>query len=190
VLDRLTALLTHWATRRNVLLFVALFLVMNAVLLPLATARLSVLSGGAAPLDSRMSYTPDQAYAVLEAYGPAGRDFDLNAELTVDLVYPIVYGLFCSLAILYFLQRFATGRPALARLALVPFLAVLVDYLENASLIVLLLTYPQRLTAVAALAGLLTTTKWVLLGLSLVLVAASAAGALLARRQPVDPAPQ
>ena len=186
--DRLTALLASWATRRNVLLLVALFIVMTAVLLPLADTRLSVLSGGAGPLDMRFSYTAAQAYATLDAYGPAGREFDLNTELTVDLLYPIIYGLFCSLAILYFRQRWGPAHPALARLALLPFLAVLADYLENAAVIGLLLIYPDRLPPLAVAASLLTSAKWLLQGLSLALVAASAAGALLARRQPMKPA--
>jgi hypothetical protein len=94
---------------------------MNAALLPLASARLAVLSGGMRPLDNLFTYTPAQAYSALAAYGPAGRAFDLGSELTLDLVYPLIYSLFFCLATLYFLQRAAPSRPALARLALIPF---------------------------------------------------------------------
>lgn len=188
MLNRLTSLLNGWATRRNVLILVALDLVMNAALLPLAAARLSVLSGGVGPLDALFSYTPAQAYSALAAYGTAGRTFDLSLELTLNLAYPVVYSLFYSLASLYFLQRAAPGRPGLARLALLPFLALVADTLKNAGLIVLLLNYPAQLTAVAALTSLLTTTKWILQGISLAILAASAVGALLARRQRPNPA--
>ena len=153
MLDRLTALLSGWATRRNVLLVVALDLIMNAALLPLASARLAVLSGGIGPLDNLFTYTPAQAYSALAAYGPAGRAFDLSSELTLDLVYPLIYSLFFCLASLYFLQRTASNRPALARLALIPFLALAADYLENAGLVALLLNYPTRLSALAEVTG-------------------------------------
>ncbi len=188
MLDHFAALLTRWATRRNVLLLVALDLMMNAALLPLASARLSILSGGVGPLDSRFGYTSAQAYAALTAYGPAGREFDLRSEVTLDLVYPVIYSLFFSLATLYFLQRAAPGRVALARLALLPFAALVADYLENAGLILLLVTFPTQLPALAAATGLLTTAKWILQGASLVLLGLSAVGAILARRQRVDPA--
>jgi hypothetical protein len=189
VLNRLTTLLSGLATRRNVLLVVALDLVMNAALLPLASARLAVLSGGMRPLDNLFTYTPAQAYSALAAYGPAGRAFDLGSELTLDLVYPLIYSLFFCLATLYFLQRAAPSRPALARLALIPFLALAADYLENAGLIVLLLNYPAQLAVVAAATSLLTSLKWVLQGLSLALLAVTALGALLARFQHVAPMP-
>jgi len=187
VLNRLTALLSRWATRRNVLLVVALDLVMNAALLPLASARLAVLSGGMGPLDNFFAYTPAQAYSVLAAYGAAGRAFDLSSELTLDLIYPIIYCLFFCLASLYFLQRAAPGRPNLARLALIPFLALAADYLENAGLIALLVNYPAQLVAVAEATSLLTTLKWLLQGASLALLAVSAMGTLLARFQRVTP---
>jgi hypothetical protein len=189
VFDRLTARLTGWATRRNVLILVALDLVMNAALLPLASARLAVLSGGVGPLDAQFGYTPALAYADLAAYGPAGREFDLGAVLAVNLAYPVIYGLFFSLASLYFLQRAAPGRPALARLALLPFLAAVADYLENAGLIVMLLNYPVQLAALAQATSVLTTSKWLLQGISLALLAVSAVGALLARAQPANPTP-
>jgi hypothetical protein len=188
VLNRLTTLLTGWATRRNVLLVVALELVMNAALLPLASARLAVLSGGVGPLDNLFTYTPAQAYSALAAYGPAGRAFDLGSELTLDLVYPLIHSLFFCLASLYFLQRAAPSRPGLARLALIPFLALAADYLENAGLIVLLLNYPTQLGAVAAATSLLTSLKWLLQGLSLALLVVAAIGTLLARRQRATPA--
>jgi hypothetical protein len=188
MLNRLTVLLTGWATRRNVLIFIALDLVMNAALLPLASARLANLSGGVSPLDTHFTYTPSQAYSTLAAYGPAGRAFDLGSELTLNLAYPLINCLFLSLASLYLLQRAAPGQPLLSRLALLPFLALTANYLENAGLIVILLNYPTQLTAIAEITGLLTATKWVLQNLSLALLIGAAVGALLAHRQHANPA--
>src|SRR4051794_37001343 len=101
LLDRWTTRLGAWATRRNVLLVVALDLVMNAALLPLASAQLAVMSGGVGPLDNLFTYTPAQAYVALAAYAPAGRAFALTTELTLNLVYPLIYSLFFCLTSLY-----------------------------------------------------------------------------------------
>ena len=73
-------------------------------------------------------------------------------------------------------------------MALIPFLALAADYLENAGLIILLGNYPTQLSWVAVVASLLTSLKWLLQGASLVVLAFSAAGALLARFQRVTPA--
>ena len=188
MLNRLTTLLSGWATRRNVLLLVALDLVMNAALLPLANARLAVLSGGIGPLDNLFTYSPAQAHSALAAYGPAGRAFDLASALTLNLVNPIIYSLFFCLASLYFLRRVAPTRPGLARLALIPFLALAADYLENAGLIVLLLNYPNQLTVLAVATSLLTSLKWALQAISLVLLVIAAIGTLRVRFQHVTPA--
>jgi hypothetical protein len=188
VLNGLTDRLGQWATRRNVLVLVALELLMTAVALPLAQARLQALSGGAGPLDPRFSYSPAEAYAALGAYGPAGRDFYLRVALTAGVAYPIIYSLFFSLTITYFLRRQGTARPALLRLALVPFAAMIVDYLENVCLIALLLSYPARLETLAQVSSLLTSAKWILEAVSLALLLLSGAAVVITRRQRPDPA--
>src|SRR5258708_19329741 len=112
----------------------------------------------------------------------------LGSAVRLGVGYPLIYSLFFCLASLYFLARAAPSRPGLARLALIPFLALAADYLENAGLIVLLLNYPAQLGAVAAAASLLASLKWLLQGLSLALLVVVTIGALLARRQRVTPA--
>ena len=189
MLDRLTDRLGQWATRRSVLVFVALELLLTAVVLPLAQARIQALSGGVGPLDLRFSYTPAEAYAALGAYGPAGREFYARVDLTAGVAYPIIYGLFFSLTITYFLRRQGAARPALLRLALVPFAAMIVDYLDNVCLTVLLLSYPARIDTLAQVSSLLTSTKWILEAASLALLLISGAAVVILRRQRPDPAP-
>jgi hypothetical protein len=189
VLDRLTDRLGQWATRRNVLVFVALELLMTAVVLPLAQARIQALSGGVGQLDLRFSYSPAEVYAALVAYGPAGRDFYVRVDLTADMAYPIIYSLFFSLTITYFLRRQGAVRPVLLRLALVPFAAMIADYLENACLVALLLSYPARIDTLAQVSSLFTSIKWVLAAVSLALLIISGAAVVILRRQRPDPAP-
>ena len=187
MLERLTARLRQRATRRTVLILLALNFMMNAVILPLAGARLQAFSGGVGTLDVRLAYSPAQAYAALAAYGSAGRQFYLLIELTADVVYPIIYSFFFSLAILFFWQRGGGRWPILARLALLPFAGLLADYLENAGLITLLLNFPAQLPTLALLTSLFTSIKWFLAGLSLLALLLSVASAMLARLQKPNP---
>jgi hypothetical protein len=188
VLDHLTDRLGQWASRRNVLVLVALELLMTAVVLPLAQARIQALSAGAGPLDLRFSYTPAEVYAALAAYGPAGREFYARVAITAGVAYPIIYSLFFSLTITYFLRRQPAVRQALLRVALVPFAALIVDYLENGCLVALLLGYPTRIDTLAQVSSFLNSTKWILTVVSMALLILSAAAAVIMRRQRPDPA--
>jgi len=184
------ALLSRWATRRTVLILLALELLFNIAVLPVAEARIKAGSGGVGPLDLRPGYSAAQAYSAITAYNEDGRAFYLLIELTVDLVYPVVYSLFFSLTILYFLKRTAAERPGLARLALLPFGGLLCDWAENAGIVTMLLTYPAQQPVVGRLTGLLTSLKWIFAALSLLAVIFALGSAVLARlRQPPPVAP-
>ena len=153
--------LQGWATRRNILFLLAVFVVINAGLLPVIGARLEALSGGVGPLDLMAAYTPAEAYAALAAYGEEGRLFYLLTALTLDLIYPLVYGLFFTLTIVYCLRPVLPAAHTLQRAALLPLVGMLADYVENAGIAWLLLNYPNRLDGVAAFTSTVTTIKWI-----------------------------
>jgi hypothetical protein len=177
LLDRLE----RHATRRNVLLLLAMFLVINAGLLPLAGERLEAYSGGVGPLDLRPAYTADEAYTSLAAYGDEGRRFYLLLLLTVDLIYPVVYSLFFSLTIVYCLRQVLAADHTLQRAALLPWVSLLADFVENAGLAWLLLNYPNRLDGVAVLTSTVTTIKWIFTITFMAATAAGLAGLVLRR---------
>ena len=110
----------------------------------------------------------------------------LLIELTVDVVFPLVYGLFFSLAIGLVYQRSFAPASAMQRFIAVPFLATLCDYLENVGIVLMLLFYPQELGAVALLVRPLTLLKWLFTIISAVLLLVGL-GALLARRRVAPP---
>ena len=175
MLNRPIQLLTRLATGKNILICLGLFIAFNAVIFPLAGARIQALSGGVGPLDLQFSYTPETAYEMLAAYGE-GRTFYVLIEMTADVVYPVAYSLLFGLLITYLFQRGFPGNAALQRLALLPFGAMLADYLENAGIVTLLLSYPSQLTALAQATSFFTTAKWTLVGATLALAVVGLAG--------------
>src|SRR6266536_2801210 len=92
--DGVISRLSRLATRRTVLILLALDLLLNVVVLPVAEARIKSGSGGVGPLDLLPGYSAAQAYSAMTAYHEDGRAFYLLIELTVDLVYPVIYSLF------------------------------------------------------------------------------------------------
>jgi hypothetical protein len=173
----------HWATRRNILLALALFVILNAGILPVAGARIESYSGGIGPLDLRAAYTADQAYTALAAYGDAGRQFYLLTLLTVDLLYPLTYAVFFSLTIAYCLEPVLPPEHTLRRAALLPWVGMLADYVENAGLAWLLLNYPHRLDGLAAFTSTATTVKWIFAISSMAATAAALVALVVQRRR-------
>jgi len=173
------AKLTNWKT---VIVLIVLILPFNVFIFPARSAKLRELAGKNVPtIDSMFAYTPTQVYDVISDYGEQGRQHHAVTELTADLLYPILYSLLLSLlATLVFRRAFATTS-FMQKLWRLPFVAALTDYGENATVVTLLLRYPQKLTGVAWAASLFTTAKWALVGVSFILVVIGLVALLIKR---------
>jgi hypothetical protein len=169
------------ATRQRVAVLMVIFLVLFLVVFPAALNRLKEFSGGVGLIDTQFTYTPDQAFQMVSAYGPEGRPLYILTTLTADLLYPLDYSLLLALLlILLYSQAFPVSRLIHAGVWL-PFITGAMDLLENACVVTLLATFPQPLPWVAQAAGLFTPLKWIFLGVSLLLVLVGFIGLLVAR---------
>ncbi len=128
---------------------------------------MAVLSGmgGASnlpPLDTRLWYTPADVSAVMNALSPAQRDLAARAHLTLDVLFPLTYGLLMALL----LARTWPGR----RLWRLAGAVVVADLMENTLLATLFWTHPRYLAALVPLAALWTAVKWALVALTVLLI--------------------
>ena len=115
---------------------------------------------GQPALDTRFGYTPEDVTDFLKKICPKGRRLYAATQLTLDLVFPLVYGAFLGRILV------SVFRTELARyLLLIPLLAVAADWSENVATAILALNFNGEaappLLAYAA-AGY-TLTKWILL---------------------------
>lgn len=140
------------------------------LILPGSEALLQSDSDGVGPLDLFFFYTPEQAYAVVAAHGNAGRVFYRNFELTIDILYPIVYTLFLSLFISWLFQRGFAAGSKVQRLNLMPFGAWFFDLLENLGIVAMLSVYPAQPVLLAWVTAVFTIVKWMFAGASVVLM--------------------
>ena len=116
-------------------------------------------------LDGRRWYTPEQARAFFEAIGAGGRRLYAATQLTLDVLFPLVYGaLFAALI----LRVYPPGRAVY--LAHVPLLGTLADLLENVTTAYLALRFDGRPSQVARVAAVFTLSKTVLFVLSVLLI--------------------
>lgn len=170
MLAKLSDTLQKYAQGRIILVFLALEVAFNAIVLPNMQATLEAASGGIGPIDLQFFYTPEQVYAMVAAYGEAGRATYRLFELTGDILYPIVYTLFFSLLLTWLLQRGLPATNKLQRLNVVPFGAWVFDLLENICIVTMLSLYPATPAVVAWPATIFTMIKWSFAGASIVLV--------------------
>lgn len=141
--------------------YVALVFVLSA-----AEGRIKVYSGGRGVPDLLKGFTAAELYARLEAFGPEGRRIYAHAEL-VDLVYPVVYATLFAFLLALAVRRLFGPESRWAPLCLLPYAAMLSDFLENACFFTVLGAWPARLDAVATLGGVFNLAKWGIVGFTL-----------------------
>ncbi len=162
----------RWATGRNILILLGLFLLFTLVVFPLLNSRLTQLSNGISLIDNEFSYTPEKAFQMITAYGSEGRSLYIAMTLTADLVYPIIYGLLFLLAMIYFFRSTFAPDSVVQGVIYIPLAAMAADYLENICLVILLAAFPNWLEGMAQAANIFTGLKWGLVLTSIIIVLA------------------
>ena len=160
-----------WTTGWRVLFLLIADAVMMGYIMPVASAILALAANNSVlPLDLMFFYTPAEAFAMIEKYGPAGRALYMKIELSVDLLYPIIYTLFFGLLISWLFQRAFRPDSKMQIWNVAPVGAWFFDLLENIGIIAMLAMYPSQPVLLAWLTMLLGLLKWALAFLSIGLV--------------------
>lgn len=111
-------------------------------------------------LDLKFCYTPEQAYSLMESYGPEARTLYWKMALVVDNPYAVVYGIaFLLILVLAFSVAFPDNR-FLKVLAFLPVLGAIADIFENGAIAYMLITFPEERETFAKFASLCTSLKW------------------------------
>ncbi|MEA2336614.1 MAG: hypothetical protein QOE82_621 [Thermoanaerobaculia bacterium] len=123
---------------------------------------------GTKSLDGRCFYAPASVDGILGQIDKAGKlALYYETETTIDLIFPMVYGLMFVTAIIGMIP----GAGAPRWLVVLPVLTVIGDYCENATVIAMLKRYPNSLGFLPNIACLASGTKGIcLLGSTLVVV--------------------
>jgi hypothetical protein len=149
----------------HVLIAVFIFVIFTATILPSEALR-GVEAGLTQSIDTSILYSVEDLYSIISGYSREVRLAYIYQRFTFDLVWPLVYGLFIVITTLYLLLKIRIKR--LNSLIYFPLAAVIFDFLENISVSVLMFIYPFRITALALLASIFTTLKWVTLSYSFI----------------------
>lgn len=116
-------------------------------------------------LDSNVCYDAKYARALFDKLTPPGRKLYAWTEITVDLIFPIIYAAFLSLFIVYLFQKCSINTSE-QFVVMLPFIALLFDYGENILIAIMLFAYPQEYPGLASIASAFTKLKWSFLAVS------------------------
>ncbi len=159
-----------WAKGWIIIVLLILDGFLAGFLFPLIQGMMQDGSGGVLPLDVMLFANPEKIFSMIERYGEYNRLFYRNVELTVDIVYPIVYLFFFGFLISWLFHRgFASDSPML-KYNIMPLGAWFFDLLENTVIVNLLSVYPAQPTALAWILVVLIAVKWLFAGTSILLI--------------------
>jgi hypothetical protein len=167
MIDKLICSLENLARGKNIAIAGVVYAAF-ATVLNLGGAKIEEIAGSGSILDLRQYFTEAEAFAVLTRYGEEGRRLYVRLEL-VDLIYPLAYGTLFALILAYLLPRAFAASSAMRKLALLPALAVCMDYFENAGLITMASTYPERWPSLGTATGLFNAAKWMVMATCILL---------------------
>lgn len=152
--------LNNNAKWKSILILLGLILFINILIFPLFVTK----NESKLVLDTQFSYTPEKAYKILSDYTDDELKTYIIVELTVDFVYPIVYTLFIAFLIFKLSNK--------STLSLFPLLILFSDYFENIGIVTIAYYYPQKLPNIVTVTSLLTSLKWILVAISILLIVA------------------
>ena len=169
MLQKLTGLIERIATIRALVLLTLLSILFPTVFFPAAGI------GADRPLDLYFSYSPDQVYDYLDGLGEKGRSAYAKMELTTDLLFPVVYSLALTVALVMVARRVLPANSRLQYLRFFPLLIVIADWCENLGLAAVIHAYPVQRDTIVTAASLFTSLKWVFLSLTAMMLLVAAA---------------
>ena len=165
----ITPLLNRYANWMTLIGLLALYLLFGAVILANAEKKINTLAGKeVGVIDLQLGFNPKHTLQMVEDYGEQGRAYFRHTELTLDIVYPIVYSLLFAV-IITMIYRKLLGRPV-GYLNLLPFVAWFFDLLENITIVNLLSHYPEQSMLMATLCELFKMIKFLVIAMILLVI--------------------
>lgn len=168
MLNRISDRFYKWTRGWLVLVLLVLDGFFAGFLLPMIQRMMQDEQGGVTPLDLMMFTAPDGIFAMIARYDIA---FYRLIELTVDIIYPIVYLFFFGLLISWLFQRGYASNSSIRKLNVLPLGAWFFDLLENITIVGLLSIHPNSQPAgLAWILIILTHIKWLFAGATILLI--------------------
>lgn len=147
--------------------FTLLFLLYLFVLLPAESRKSDEVTGGLSSPDTTFYYTSNDLKDLISEYSVDARNAYVSSKIRFDILWPLAYGGWLISLIGYSVTELRPKGNAKSRiftwLPVLPLFAVLFDFLENITVSVAMLTFPDSPFGVIEVAPIFTILKWITL---------------------------
>lgn len=140
---------------------VVLLIIMNGFNVPNMIAA-SAGYTGAIPmfiLDVLPGYSPAYLAEVMGTYGEVGRSAYATSLMTLDMLFPISYGIFFALLVRRVYKNLGVPVGLVNAMMIMPLLSWVLDWIENSTFVYLISVYPAQPLAVAQFVSFVTLVK-------------------------------
>jgi hypothetical protein len=140
---------------------VVFLIIMNGINVPNLLAA-SAGYTGAIPmftLDVLPGYSPAYLAEVLSTYGDVGRSAYAMSLMTLDMLFPISYGIFFALLVRRIYLNLNVPVALVNTMMAMPLLSMVLDWIENSTFVYLISVYPAQPLVVAQFVSLVTLAK-------------------------------
>ena len=147
-----------------------LLLVQGFLVLGLFWSCFSVQANGWPYLETKLGYTPSDLLEMVEGYGTEGRALYVKSALSMDLITPLLASNLLTALALYLTGKFRGGKAWRRGILCLGIALCASDWLENFAMVGLIRTWPELKLAPAVLARILTSVKYLLMAVFLVVL--------------------
>jgi hypothetical protein len=144
--------------------------IMNGINVPNVIAARAGYTGSIPmfTLDVLPGYSPAYLAEVLSTYGEAGRSAYATSLMTLDMLFPISYGVFFALLVRRMYLNLNVPVGLVNAMIAMPLLSMVLDWIENSTFVYLISVYPVQPLAVAQFVSLVTLIKVSLYALTII----------------------
>jgi hypothetical protein len=165
----LSQFLDRIANGKLLIFLILIYAIFPAYLLKNAEEKINQLAGKKiGVIDLTIGFNSQKMLQMVADYGDEARAYYAQTEMTKDVIYPIVYA-FLFGVILSLLYRDKAYKP-FHWVNLLPFIALIFDYLENICIVSLLQKYPLQSLTVANFCEVFKLLKWISFGFAIVFI--------------------
>ena len=134
---------SHLTGKKLIILFILTNLIYGLMLL-VTIPQTMFFAGEMKLLDMMpLGYNSEYILKLMETLGEQGREVYLYRQIPVDMVYPFLFAACYSLLMAYILVKLNKFKSPLIYLSFLPIIAGAADYLENISIISMLMNFPN-----------------------------------------------
>jgi hypothetical protein len=169
LMKTLSQFLDRIANGKLLILLFLIYAIFPAYFLKNAEEKINQLAGKkVGVIDLTVGFNQQKTLQMVADYGDEARAYYARTEMTTDVIYPIVYA-FLFGVILSLLYRNKAYKP-FSWINLLPFVALIFDYLENICIVSLLQNYPSQSLNTATFCEVFKILKWIAFVISVVLI--------------------